>query len=225
MQHSVVNLLSASLIPILAADISAGAAYHIHGTLITVMAAGALPDKLVIILYDPDFIGEAALLAVIASGIHFRVHDVIIDITDHGDDGRDVVLHIRDFHIADCSTLGERLKIRLKGQLGEGIDLFRDTNVIAVGDIVFIRYAGDDPETLLKAFCEFIGCAFQWRSIDGKADVGFLRPAVAGSIHYLQDGQRKLFGIRFCVGFAGEIVDAFSKSGISEGYGGIAAVK
>ena len=166
MQHSVINLLSAALIPILAADISAGAAYQIHGTLITVMAAGALPDELVIILYDPYLTGEAALLAVIASGVHFRIHDVIIEITDHGDDGRDVVLHIRDLHIADCSTLGGHLKIRFKGQLGEGNDLFRDTNVIAVGDIVFIRYAGDDPETLLKAFGKLVGGAFKRRSVN-----------------------------------------------------------
>ena len=60
MQHSVINLLSATLIPVLASDVSAGAAYNVHGTLIAVVAAGAFPNELVIILYDPDLSGKAA---------------------------------------------------------------------------------------------------------------------------------------------------------------------
>ena len=225
MQHSVIDLLSASLIPVLAADVSAGAANHIHGALVTVVAAGAFPYKLVIILYDLYLTGEAALLAIVATGIHFGVHDVIVDVADHGDDRRNVMLHVRDLHIADGTAFGECLKVRFKFELGESVDLFCDTHMVAVGDIVLICYTGDDAETLLQAFGKLVGGAFQRRTIDGKADIGFLCPAVAGGVHYFHDGEGKLLCVRIRMGFAGEIVHAFRKSGISEGYGGVAAIE
>lgn len=106
MQHSVIDLLSASLVPVLAADVSAGAANYIHGALVTIVAAGAFPDKFVVILDDLYLTGEAAFLAIIAAGIHLSVHDVIVDVADHGDDRRDVMLHVRDLHIADGTAFG-----------------------------------------------------------------------------------------------------------------------
>ena len=41
------------------------------------------------------------------------------------------------------------LELRLKAQLREGVYLLGNVNVIGIGDVALVRYAGDYAETLL----------------------------------------------------------------------------
>ena len=69
MQHAVLDLLRAALIPELGADITAGAAGNVQLVLVAVAALGALPDQLAVVLYDPDLAVVAAALAVVGLGV------------------------------------------------------------------------------------------------------------------------------------------------------------
>ena len=69
MQHSVLDLLGSSLVPVLGADIAAGAAGNVHLILVGVAAVGADPDQLAVgIFLDLDLAVVAAALAVIGFG-------------------------------------------------------------------------------------------------------------------------------------------------------------
>ena len=149
MQHTVANFLRAALVPELGADIAAGAAGHIQLALVTVAALGAFPHQLAVVLDDLDLAVVAAALAVVGLGVQLGVHDVVVDELQHAHDRLEVVLHIGDFHIADGTARRQLLELRLKLQLGECVDLFRYMHMVAVGDIVFIGDAGDDPVTAL----------------------------------------------------------------------------
>ena len=65
MQHAVLDLLRAALIPELGADIAAGAAGNVQLVLVAVAALGALPHQLAVILHDLDLAVIAADLTVI----------------------------------------------------------------------------------------------------------------------------------------------------------------
>ena len=139
MQHPILDLLCPALVPELGADITAGAAGNVQLVLVTVAALGALPHQLAVILNDLDLSVVAAALAVIGLGVQLGVHDVIIDELQHAHDGLKIVLHVGHFHIADGTARGQLLELALKLELGEGIDVLRNMDVVAVGDIVRYR--------------------------------------------------------------------------------------
>ena len=150
MQHAVADFLRPSLVPELGSDIAAGTACNRHLVLVTVAAVRALPDQLTcLILDDFDLTVIAAALAVIALGIQLCIHDVLIDELHDRQDCRDILLHVRHFHIADRAARRQLLEIRLKFQLAEGIDLLTDVNMIAVGNVVLIGYARNNTEAFL----------------------------------------------------------------------------
>ena len=72
MQHAILDLLGAALVPELGADITAGAAGNVQLVLVTVAALGALPHQLAVILNDLDLAVVAAALAVIGLGCSVR---------------------------------------------------------------------------------------------------------------------------------------------------------
>ena len=83
------------------ADITAGAAGHVHFALVPVAALGAGPDQLAVwILLDFDFPVIAADLAVVRLGVQLGVHDVVVNELHDLQHGVDVALHVGDFHIA-----------------------------------------------------------------------------------------------------------------------------
>ena len=149
MQHTVANFLRAALVPELGADIAAGAAGHIQLALVTVAALGAFPHQLAALFYDLDLTIIAAHLAIVALGVQLSIHDVFIDELDHIHGGIQIVLHIGHFHIADGAAGAQLLELALKSQLGKGINMLAHMHMVAVGDIVFIGDAGDDPVTAL----------------------------------------------------------------------------
>ena len=96
-------------------------------------------------------------------------------------------------------------------------------DMIAVGDVAFVRHSRNYAEPFLQAFGKFVGCAFQRSAIDAKTDRRFLLPAVAGVVHVLHYLQRKRCGFWIGVGFAGQVAYAFAQSGISQRNGRITA--
>ena len=67
MQDPVLDFLGSSLVPVLGADVAAGASGDVHLGLVGVAAVGADPDQLVVlVLPDLDLAVVAAALAVVA---------------------------------------------------------------------------------------------------------------------------------------------------------------
>ena len=79
MQHAVLDLGGAALVPELGADVAAGAAGNVQLVLVAVVALGALPNQLAVLLHDLDLAVVAADLTVIALGVQLGVHDVLVD--------------------------------------------------------------------------------------------------------------------------------------------------
>ena len=140
MQHAVLDLLGAALVPELGADVAAGAAGNVELVLVTVMAVRAFPHQLAVILDDLDLAVVAAHLAVVALGVELGVHDVLVDELHDADDGREVILHVGHFDIADRAARGELLEVRLELELGESVDLLRHMHMVGVGDIVAVGH-------------------------------------------------------------------------------------
>ena len=79
MQNAITNLFSTSLIPELSSDISARTTRYIELFLITVTTMRAFPHQLAIVFDNLDFPVETAYLTVVALGVEFGIHDVIVD--------------------------------------------------------------------------------------------------------------------------------------------------
>ena len=150
MHHALFDLLRSALIPELGSDIAAGSSRDIHRILIAVSAVRAFPYELAVLVgHDLDLSVITAFLAVIALGIQLSVHDVVIDELHHIEYRRNIILHIRNFHIAYRATRGKRLELRLEFQLGKRVDLFLYVYMVAIGNVVFVRHVLDDAKTLL----------------------------------------------------------------------------
>ena len=112
MLHTVTYLLRPSLIPELRSDIPAGTTCNGHLGLITISAIRAFPDQFsAVIRYDSDLAVIAAAFSVIALGVQFRIHDVIVDMLHDRKDCRDILLHVRYFHVTDRAARRKLLKL------------------------------------------------------------------------------------------------------------------
>ena len=65
MQHAVLDLGGAALVPELGADVAAGAAGNVQLVLVAVVALGALPNQLAVLLHDANLAVVAAHLSLI----------------------------------------------------------------------------------------------------------------------------------------------------------------
>ena len=150
MQHPILYLLCSSLIPKLRSDITAGSSCNGKLFLIRIPAVRAAPLELAVAVFDNlNLSVKAAGTAVIGLGIQLRIHDVLIDKLHKTQYRRNVVLEIRYLHIANCAARRKLLEIRLKGQLGEGINLLGNMHMVGIGNVVLVRYTGNGSETLL----------------------------------------------------------------------------
>ena len=105
MEYPFFYLLRSALIPELSADITAGAAGNVELVLVTVPAVRTFPYELAVIVLDDLYLAViSAYLTIVALGVEFRIHNVFIDEFHYLYNGRDIVLHIRNFNIADCSS-------------------------------------------------------------------------------------------------------------------------
>ena len=157
MKDAVFDFLRSALIPVLRSDIAAGASCDVHLRLIAIMAMRTFPYEFPrFVVHDLNFPVVTAYLTIVALGIELGVHDVFIDEFHDGKDGRDIVLHVGNFHVGNGATGRKLLEFALEFELGERVNLLGNVHVIAVGDIALIRNAGNDAETLLQTFGEFI---------------------------------------------------------------------
>ena len=226
MQNPILDLLSTSLVPELGADVAAGTAGDVHLGLVGVAALRADPDELAVrVFLDLDLAVEAADLTVIRLRVEFGVHDVVIDELHDLQHGVEVLLHIRDLDIADRAAGGERLELRLKGQLIKGVDMLGHMDVIGICDIVLIRDARNDAEALLQALGEFIRRGFQRRAVEREIDVRLGLPLGARVVEVVHDIECERRGGRVGVGLAGHVLDALIKSRVAEGNCRISAVE
>lgn len=150
MQYPVLDLLSAALVPILCSDISAGTACNIHFALIRISALGADPNQLSVIFADFDLTIEATCLTVVALGVQFRIHDMIIDILHDFQNGINILLHIGYFHITDGTAGAKLLEFRFKGQLREGVNFFAHMDMVRISDVTLVCDTRDNTKTLLQ---------------------------------------------------------------------------
>ena len=225
-QNSILDLLGTALVPILGADIAAGTAGDVHLRLIGIAAVRADPDELAfLVLFNLNFSVVAADLAIVALGVQLGIHDVVVDEADDTEDGFEVVLHIGNLDIGDRTAGRERLELRFKRELGERVDLFRDVDMVAVGDIGLIVDALDDAEALLQALGELIRRGFQRRAVEGEVDIVLRLPLLARVVHVLHDGQCKRRCGRVGMALAGHELDTFIKTCVAEGDRRIAAVE
>ena len=80
------------------------------------------------------------------------------------------------------------LELGLEFQLVKGVDLLRDVDMVAVGDVALVRDALNDAEPALETLSELVGGGFQRRAVQRIVDVfGFL-PLGALVVHLLHDG-------------------------------------
>ncbi len=183
MQYPFFDFLGASLVPELGPDVAAGSSCHIHFGLVFVLALGALPDKLSVeVFHNPDFPVIPAHLAVVAFGVQLCIHDIVINVLHYRQDSFKVILQVRHFHIADSAPRGQLLELGFKGKLVKGVHRFAYMHMVAVGDIIFIRYAGEDAKPFLQASGKLIGSGLQRRPVKAESDIGFLRPFLAGAV-------------------------------------------
>ena len=120
MQHAILNFLCASLVPELCSNITAGSSGNAHLVLVAVAAVRALPDQLaVLVLFNLDLSVISANITEIALGIQLCVHDVVIDKLHNRENCRNVLLHVRNFHVADGTSRGKLLEFGFEFQLGE----------------------------------------------------------------------------------------------------------
>ena len=149
MKHSVLDLLGSTLIPVLGADVAAGSARYVHLGLVAVVAVGAFPNELSVVLADNDLSVVAAYLAIVALGIKLCVHNVIVDKLHNAKNCVKVVLHIGNFNVGDSASGGESLELRLKGELIKRVDRLGYVYVLGVCDIVSVGNALNYAKSLL----------------------------------------------------------------------------
>ena len=152
MKHSILDFLGSSLVPVLGADVATGAAGNIHLGLVGIAALRAGPDQLAVILTNLDLAVEAAALAVVRLGVQFCIDDVIIDKLHQVQNRINVLLHIGHFHIGNGTAGRQGLELSLEAQLGKGIDMLADMDMIGIGDVILIVIPGIMP----KRFCRHL---------------------------------------------------------------------
>ena len=224
-QNPILDLLGASLVPELGADVAAGSSGHVHLVLVGVAALGADPYQLAVVLLDLDLAVIAADLAVVGLGVQLGVDDVVVNELHHLQHGLKVVLHIGDLDVADRAAGREVLELRLELELGEGVDRLGDVDMVAVGDIALVGHALDDAEALLQALGKLVGRGLQRRAVEGIVDVLGSLPLLALVVHLLHDGQGERRGGGVGMALAGHVLHALIESGVAEGDGGVAVVE
>ena len=102
MKDSGFDFFCFSYIPEVFAKLTAGTSCDIHFLLIFVVALWTFPFKIIV---DGDFAIVAADLAVIGFCIEFRILDIVIDEFYNLLQSFEVISHIWNFNIGNCSAV------------------------------------------------------------------------------------------------------------------------
>ena len=176
--------MSSSLIPKVGSDVTASSPSYIHFALVTVSTNRAFPYKLSIVFNHFYLSIKTTDMTIIAARIKLGIHDVVVNITNDRENRRDVMGHIRHFHIADCTARTECLEFGFKRQLCKSVYRLSNMNVVAVSNIILVCDSLDDAETFLQALGKLVCSAFQWGTIQREVNIcftwiaKFLPPAV-----------------------------------------------
>ena len=167
----------------------------------------------------------AAYLAVITLGIQLCVHDVVVDKLHDGQNSLQVILHVRNLHIGDSSARRQCLELGFQRQLVKGVDLLGHMYVIAVRNVVAIRYTLYDTETLLQTFGKLVGGAFQRSTVQGVVDIFSCFPFGRVLVELLHNLQAQLLAFRLCELLAVQAVYALPEACVAQRQGGVTAVE
>src|SRR5574344_2117436 len=123
MNVSLFDFLGSALVPVVEADVSTGSPGNVHLVLVSISALRTFPNQITII-NNLNFSVPTTNLAIIALGVQFSVHDVIINKFHNTKNSRNIVGQVCDFNITNSSTGRQLLESGLKFQLIKGIDMF-----------------------------------------------------------------------------------------------------
>ena len=92
-------------------------------------------------------------------------------------------------------------------------------DVVGVRDVVAVRDALHDAETLLQALGELVGRRFERRAVERIVDIlrGF--PLRGEIVEFAHDGQTQLLAFRLGELVPRERIDALPKAGVAERHG------
>ena len=141
---------------------------------------------------------------------------MIVDELHNPENGLKVILHIGNLDVRNGTTRRKALKLRLKLQLLERINLFCYMHVIAVGDIALVRNTGNDTKTTLESLGKLIGCRLKRCAIDGVIDILGSLPLVALVVHVLHNLERKWRSFCISMAVARHGFDALIQTGIPQ---------
>ena len=193
------NFLGFPDVPPLFAQVAAGPPHDSHPVPVPVVALGALPGGIAILIrHNLDLAVEAALVAVVALRVELRIHDVVVDELHHAFDGFDVVAQVRDLHVGDLSAAGDRLELGLKLQLVKGVNMLTHIDMIAVRVVTLIRNIGHVAELLPVDLGKPVAQALGGGAVQGEAQAGLFLPPVTGIPQVLHHtvGELEAVGIR-----------------------------
>ena len=178
-----------------------------------------------LILDNLNLLVPTTALAVVRLGVELGVHDVVVDVPQHGHDRRDVVGEVGNLDVTDSAAGRELLELRFKLQFGEGVNLLGDVDMVAVGDVSLVCNALDDAKALLEALGELVGGGLNGRAIQAVVHVLSGLPLLALVIHVLHDIQCKLLGLWVGVALPGHGLDALIQTGVAQRDGGVPTVE
>ena len=125
MNVSFFNFLGSALVPVVEANVTTSSPGDIHLVLVSISALRTFPNQLAItIINNLNFSVPTTNLAIIALGVQFSVHDVIINKLHNAKNSRNIIGQVCDFNVTNSSTGGQLLESRLKFQLIKGVDMF-----------------------------------------------------------------------------------------------------
>ena len=160
----------------------------------------ALPDKLsTFVFFNLNLSIITTDFTVVTLCIQFCIHNMLVDELHHRKDCRNVLLHIRDFNIADCSSWRQFLELCLELQLVKCIDWLRYMYMITVRNIILICNSFDDSESLLKTFCKLVCGRLHRCTIYRIADILSSFPLGTFVIQPLHNCHCKWSGFRICM--------------------------
>ena len=193
--------------------------------LVAISAVWAFPNELSAIFDNLNFAVIAADLAIIRLGIQLCVHDIFIDELNNADNRRNVLRHVWRLNVADGTTGRKSLKLRLKTQLGEGVDGFAHIDVVGIRNVVMVGNLRHNAELGLECLSKFVGRRLQRRAVEGVVDILRFLPLRAFVVHFLHDGQSQRLTFLVCVAVSCKVVDRFIESGVTQGNCGVSVVK
>ena len=153
MQNSALNLFRLSRIPKIFAEITASTSCNIQFTVVFIMTLRTFPFHIVI---NHNLTVKAAFLAIVRLCIKFAVLNVIINIFHKRFKCRQVILHIRYFHIRNRTAERNILEFAFNIEFIKSIDFLSDVNMVRICIITLIGNILNRSEFLIINFSKTI---------------------------------------------------------------------